>query len=350
MALQGICILDTMSRAIKRAGSNHKQMRLDDVTIYCAGRYVAYRDTKIGLLTHGLNYGTGCFEGIRGYWNEDQQQLYFLKLLEHYERLHRSARLLFIDLPCSAADMCEHTVELARRNAYAEDVYVRPIAFKAAEEIGVRLHNVRDEFAIIAIPHKAYFDSTHGLRTGVSSWRRIDDNTAPARAKLTGVYVSSALAKSEAINNGFDEAIVLTQDGHVAEGSAENIFMVRDNVVITPPVTDSILEGITRRAVMELCREELRLEVIERSIDRSELYGAAEVFFSGTAVGVSPVVEIDHRAVADGKAGKISRALADLYHEITLGRVAKYQGWITPVYARPAAPAAAGKARSTAAL
>ena len=305
-------------------------MELSDITVYHGGEFVAYRDAKVGLLTHGLNYGTGCFEGIRGYWSADHAEVYLFRLAEHYERLHNSAKLLLMDLEDDVATMCEATTKLVRLNGYKQDVYVRPIAFKAAEEIGVRLHGVRDAFAIVAIPHRSYFESGAGLRTGVSSWRRIDDNSAPARAKLTGVYVSSALAKSEAVTNGFDEAILLTADGHVAEGSAENIFVVREGAVHTPPVTDAILEGITRKTVIELLREELGMTVVERSIDRSELYQSDEIFFSGTAVGVSPVVEVDRRPVGGGSPGKIGIALADLYRDITLGKVGKYHHWLTP--------------------
>lgn len=308
-------------------------MELSDTKVYHGGTFVAYRDAKVGLLTHGLNYGTGCFEGIRGYWSADHAEVYLFRLAEHYERLHNSAKLLLMDLKDDVATMCEATTKLVRLNDYKQDVYVRPLAFKAAEEIGVRLHGVRDDFAIVAIPHRSYFEHGAGLKTAVSSWRRIDDNSAPARAKLTGVYVSSALAKSEAVTNGFDEAILLTHDGHVAEGSAENIFLVKDGVVHTPPVSDAILEGITRKTVIELLREELGMSVIERSIDRSELYGADEIFFSGTAVGVSPVVEVDRRPVGGGAPGKIAIALADLYRDITVGKVAKYHHWLTPCHA-----------------
>ncbi|HXW76016.1 MAG TPA: branched-chain amino acid transaminase [Candidatus Eremiobacteraceae bacterium] len=307
-------------------------MDLQDIVVYHSGAFVKYSDAKVGLLTHGLNYGTGCFEGIRGYWNEEQGELYLFRLSEHFARMHRSAKLLLIDIPDAVDALCRHTVDLVRRNGFRQDVYVRPLAFKAAEEIGVRLHNVKDDFAIVAIPHRSYFDVSKGLRTCVSSWRRIDDNSAPARAKLTGVYVSSALAKTEAQTNGYDEAILLTADGHVAEGSAENIFIVREGVVFTPPVSDAILEGITRASVMELLRDELQLTVVERSIDRSELYQTEEIFFSGTAVGVTPVVEVDRRAVANGETGKITAALADLYRDITLGKVAKYRKWLTPAY------------------
>jgi branched-chain amino acid aminotransferase len=307
-------------------------MDLGDVRIYHGGKYKAYRDAKVGLLTHGLNYGTGCFEGIRGYWNADEKQLYFFRLADHFDRMRASANLLLITLPASTKALCDHTVELARLNDYHQDVYVRPIAFKAAEEIGVRLHNVKDDFAIIAVPHTAYFDATQGLKVCVASWRRIDDNSAPARAKLTGVYVSSALAKTEAVMNGFDEAILLSGDGHVSEGSAENIFVVRNGTVFTPPVTDSILEGITRDTLIELCRNELGIEVVERSIDRSELYAADEIFFSGTAVGVGPVVEVDRRPIADGAIGRIAKALSEAYRDASLGKIAKYRKWVTPCF------------------
>lgn len=307
-------------------------MELSDIRVYHKGTFMPYADAKVGLLTHGLNYGTGCFEGIRGYWNESQGQLYLFRLKEHYDRLRRSAALLMMDVEETIADLCAHTIELVRSNDFRQDVYVRPLVYKSAEEIGVRLHNVRHDVAIVALPHKAYFDSSRGLRATISSWRRVDDNSAPARAKLTGIYVGSALAKSDAVNSGFDEAILLTADGHVAEGSAENIFLVRDGLVVTPPVTDNILEGITRASVMQLCASELGLQVVERSLDRSELYQADEVFFSGTAVGVSPVVEIDHRHVADGRIGKVSAALVDLYEEITLGKLQQYAHWVTPCF------------------
>jgi branched-chain amino acid aminotransferase len=305
-------------------------MDLGDVRIFHGGAYKAYRDAKVGLLTHGLNYGTGCFEGIRGYWNAEDNQLYFFRLAEHYDRMRASAKLLLMKLPEDTESLCRHTLELARLNEYRQDVYVRPIAFKAAEEIGVRLHNVKDDFAIIIVPHTSYFDGSLGLKVCVASWRRIDDNSAPARAKLTGVYVSSALAKTEAVTNGFDEAILLSGDGHVSEGSAENIFVVRNGVVLTPPVTDSILEGITRDTLIELCRAELGLDVVERSIDRSELYAADEIFFSGTAVGVGPVIEVDRRSIGSGSVGPIAAALGSVYHDAALGKLAKYRKWVTP--------------------
>jgi len=322
-------------------------MDLADIRVYHNGKYMPYEEAKVGLLTHGLNYGTGCFEGIRGYWNESQGQLYLFRLKEHFDRLRRSANLLLISLQESTADLCAVSIELVRANKLRRNVYIRPLVFKAAQEIGVRLHDVHHDISVVALPHKSYFDSLRGLRATISSWRRVDDNSAPARAKLTGIYVGSALAKSDAVKNGYDEAILLTGDGHVAEGSAENIFIVRDGAVLTPPVTDNILEGITRATIMELCATELGLPVYERSIDRSELYQADEVFFTGTAVGVAPVVEIDHRPVSDGKIGKVSAALAELYEDITLGKLQQYSHWVTGCF--PVAANAGLTARKAAA-
>src|ERR671934_242193 len=269
--------------------------------VYLDGEVKRYSDARLGLMTHALHYGTGVFEGIRGYWNPEHEQLFILKLREHYARLQRSARVLKLKIPIPLDELCKTSVELVRKNNFRQDIYIRPIAFKSSEEIGVRLHNLRDSFAIYVTPFGNYVDIERGIRCMVSSWRRIDDNVAPPRAKITGIYVNSALAKSEAMENGFDEAIMLTHDGHVCEGSAENLFIVRDGKVFTPPATDNILEGITRLALMQLMKEELGLEVVERSIDRSELYVADEVFLCGTGAQISPVVDVDRRQVGDGR-------------------------------------------------
>ena len=297
------------------------------------GQIVPIEDAKISIMTHAFNYGTGCFEGIRAYWNEDEKQLFVFQLIEHYERFLRSSRILLMNLPFTAERLAEITVELVRKEGYREDTYIRPLAFKSDEIIGVRLHNLHDEVGIFATPFGRYLESEEGARVGVSSWRRIDDNSVPARAKITGAYINSALAKTEAALNGFDEAIVLTSDGHVSEGSAENLFIVRDRVLITPPVTDNILEGITRKVIIELARQELGLEVMERSIDRTELYVADEVFFCGTGVQVVAVAQIDHRTIGTGQIGPIVKALRDLYFQVVRGQVSKYRAWCTPVYA-----------------
>ena len=313
-------------------------MQLGDFTVYHDGRFSRYDDAKVGLLTHGLQYGTGCFEGIRGFWNARDEELYLLQLEEHYERLAQSARILLIELPHSVRELCELTVEICARNEFRSDVYVRPFCYKANEDIGVRLHGVKDGFAIVAIPFERYFDAQRGLRVGVSSWRRIDDTMAPARGKITGVYVNSALAKSEAVMNGFDEAILLSAEGHVCEGSAENVFVVRRGVLYTPDPSQNILEGVTRRAIMTLASEELGMQVVERPIDRSELVVADEIFITGSAAGVQWIESVDHRPVGDGERGPVASALIELYDRAIRGGMQKYEHWLTRTYAkRPAA-------------
>jgi branched-chain amino acid aminotransferase len=296
------------------------------------GRIVPIEDAKISIMTHGFNYGTGCFEGMRAYWNPNEEQLYIFKLLEHYERFLGSSRILLMNLPFTAQRLAEITVELVRLEGYREDTYIRPLAYKADEVIGVKLHGLHDEVAIFATPYGRYMD-TDTVHAGISSWRRIDDNSVPARAKITGAYINSAFAKTEAVLNGYDEAIVLTQDGHVSEGSAENIFIVRDGVLITPPISDNILEGITRKVMIELARQELGLQVMERPIDRTELYVADEALFCGTGVQVVAITKVDHRPVGTGTLGPIVKALHDLYFDVVHGKVRKYRGWCTPVYA-----------------
>jgi branched-chain amino acid aminotransferase len=306
---------------------------LSELTVYANGRFAKYEDSKVGLLTHGLHYGTGCFEGVRGFWSEKDEELYLLHVRDHYERLAQSAKLLMMTLPHSVDELTELTVDLVSRNEFRSDIYIRPIAYKSAEEIGVRLHDVKDSFAIVAVPFTKYFDATAGLKCGMSSWRRVDDTCTPARGKITGAYVNSALAKSEAILNGFDEAIMLSHDGHVSEGSAENIFIVRGGVLYTPDPSENILEGITRRTIMHLARHELGLTVVERSIDRSELYCAEEVLLSGSAAGVQYVSSIDHRPVGDGTQGPIAKQLGEIYNAITRGELPKYAGWLLKTYA-----------------
>jgi len=308
-------------------------MSLNASTVFAHGRFLSYDEARVGLLTHGLNYGTGCFEGIRGYWNAEDRELNLLLLREHFERLKSSARILLMDLPLAVDDLVEITAELCARNRFETDIYVRPLIYKSAEDVGVRLAGVPDAFAIVAVPFESYYDATAGLKTCVSSWRRIDDTMAPARAKITGAYINSALAKSEAQMNGFDEAIMLSSDGHVAEGSAANLFLVKNGTLFTPDPTQNVLEGITRRAILQLTSHELGIPVVERALDRSELYVADELFFTGTAAGITFVQSVDHRVVGDGRLGPVTRALREHYDRATSGRDPKYGSWLTPVYA-----------------
>ncbi|MDM7998800.1 MAG: branched-chain amino acid transaminase [Dehalococcoidia bacterium] len=295
-------------------------------------KFVPLSEAKVGVMTHALNYGTACFEGIRGNWNAKDGQMYLFRMKEHYERLHKSCRILKINLAFDVDKLCQITVDLVRKNGYREDIYVRPLAYKSSQVVGVRLHNLEDDFFIFVTPFGPYLDAEKGARCGVSSWRRVDDVSIPPRGKVTGIYVNSALAKTEAHENGFDEAIMLSHDGHVSEGSGENIFIVIDGQLITPASCDNILKGITRDTVMKLAKNELGIETIERAIDRSELYVADECFMTGTAANVTPVVEVDHRPIGNGKVGPITRKLLNLYNDVIRGRNRKYREWCTPVY------------------
>jgi branched-chain amino acid aminotransferase len=294
--------------------------------------FVPIEEAKISIMTHGFNYGTGCFEGIRGYWNEQEEQLYVFRMREHYERMHRSTRILRMHLPHTAEELGEITLELLRREGYREDVYIRPLAYKADPIIGVRLHDLTDHFAMFAVPFGRYIEKEEGAHVCISSWRRVDDNAVPARAKITGAYINSALSKTDAVLSGYDEALVLTQGGHISEGSAENFFLVRDGTLITPPVTSDILEGITRDTIITLAREELGMPTIERPVDRSEIYVCDEAFLTGTGVQVAAITLVEHRPVGTGALGPVVTRLRHLYFDVVRGKNPKYRQWCTPVY------------------
>jgi len=297
---------------------------------YFEGAIVPFDDAKVSVGTHALNYGTGCFEGIRGYWNPDHREIYLLKLAEHYQRFLKSTALLKIKLDESVEQLCELTREVIRRDGYHTDVYVRPIAYKASPIIKVDLHSPQDAVAIFAMPMGGY-SRIDGLRVTISSWRRISDNSIPARAKITGAYINTALATEDANAAGYDDCLMLTEDGHIAEGSAANFFMVQGRTLVTPPVTDDILVGITRAAVMRLALD-FELDVIERSVDRTEVYQADEAFLCGTGVQVAPIVEVDRRPIGSGRPGAITMGLQDAYFRAVRGNDPRYRQWCTPVY------------------
>lgn len=311
-----------------------KRNTIREVTMasYCYfnRQFVPLDEAKVGVMTQALHYGTGLFEGIRGNWNADKDQMYIFRLEEHFQRLATGARLLKIDLGHTVDEMCKLTVELAQRCDFKEDAYIRPLAYKSTEQMGVRLHNLESGFLVFAIPWGRYLD-TDSCRCGVSSWRRPDDNTIPPSIKATGIYINNALAKTEAIDNGFDEAIMLSPDGHVSEGSGENIFLVIDGKLHTPAATCSILKGITRDTVMQLAWKEMGIETTERLIDRAELYSADECFLTGTAAHLTPVGAIDHRQIGSGQAGPITAKLQHLYFETIKGNLPQYLSWCTPV-------------------
>ncbi len=296
------------------------------------GKIVPIEDAKISVMTHAFNYGTGVFGGLRGYWNDDEHQLFVFRPHDHFERLTQSASLLRINVPHSVPQLVEILNELLRTEGFRENVYIRPVAYKSTEMIGVRLHDVDDELTMFAMPFGRYVDKEEGLHVGFSAWRRVDDNAIPARGKITGAYANSALIKSDALLAGYDEALVLNEDGHLSESSAANLFIVRKGVVITPPIESNVLEGIVRRSLITLMRDELGLEVVERNVDRTEVYIADEMIMCGTGVQVAAVTRVEHRPIGSGQMGPITRKVRDLFFDVVRGRVEKYREWLTPVY------------------
>jgi branched-chain amino acid aminotransferase len=295
------------------------------------GDTVPLEEARIGVMAHALHYGTAVFEGIRGNWNEEAGQLYLFRLKEHFQRLLNGAKVLKMNPGYSPEELCNITVELANKCQFREDIYVRPLAYKSSQALGVRLHELEDDILIIVIPWGAYLD-VESARCGVSSWHRPADNPMPPSVKISGMYVNNAFAKTQAIENGFDEAIMLAPDGHVAEGSGENIFIVMNGKLVTPPVTDNILPGITRNSIITLAREELGVETIERTIDRIELYNAQECFLTGTAAHLTPVSEIDNYSIGSSAVGPLTAKLRDLYFDVIRGKNPGYAHWCTPVY------------------
>ncbi len=299
---------------------------------YFQGKIVPYSEAKVGILTHALNYGTAAFGGVRGYWNEQKQQLYLFRPIDHFRRLLNSARLLCMQFEHTPESLTQTAIDLLRAENQRCDVYLRPLVYKADEIIGVRLHDLHDEVSIVALPFNRYVANDTNAHVTISSWRRVDDNVIPARGKISGAYANSAFIKTDAVRAGFDEALVLTQEGHISEGSAENVFLVRDNVLITPAITENILEGITRRTVMELAHQELGLQIQERPIDRTEVYLSDELFLTGTAAQVTAITKVDHHPIGSGQMGPITARLRLLFDDLVRGKLANYTHWNTPVF------------------
>lgn len=299
---------------------------------YLNEQFILEQKAVVPIQTHALQYGTGCFEGIRAYYNKQAKALFVFRMEDHFKRLFNSCRLLFITPSHSVDELCSITKKLLQKNYEETDIYIRPFAFKADLRVGnFNLHELKDNFAIYTISMGRYLDTTKGIEAGVSSWRRIPDNTIPPRGKITGSYVNTSLAKTEATQNGFGEALLLDFNGHIVEGSAENLFVVQENTLITPPLSEDILRGITRDTVMTIAQKELGLPVVERSIDRSEIYQFDEVFLVGTGAEITPVVKIDGRLIGDGEVGKISQKIKNLYFDIVHGKNKNYQHWVTKI-------------------
>jgi branched-chain amino acid aminotransferase len=295
------------------------------------GKIVPYSEAKIGVATHALNYGTAVFGGLRGYWNEEKQHLFVFRPHDHFRRFLNSCRLLLMEFDHTPESLTALMLDLLHADGYQQDIYIRPLAYKADEQIGVRLHNLTNELTMFALPFGQYIKNDTNAHVTISSWRRIDDNIIPARGKISGAYVNSALAKTDAALGGYDEALVLSQDGHLTEGSAMNIFIMRDGVLITPPVTENILEGIIRRSVMEMAKNELGIPVVERPIDRSEVYICDELLLTGTAAQITAVTQVDHRPVGKGVMGPVAGELRAIFSQVVRGNHPKYMHWLVEV-------------------
>jgi branched-chain amino acid aminotransferase len=316
------------SQSTQRPGARPQ----DDTVCWFEDQWTPLADAKVSVMTHSFLYGTAVFEGIRAYWNEDEEQLYLLKARQHFERIVESCKILMMDPGYSVDEMVDLTKELVRRNGYREDCYVRATVYKSDEAIGVKLHGIASKLNLLSIPFGDYIATDRPISCGTVSWRRTGDLNIPSRAKIVGSYVNPAFSKTEAALNGHEEAIVLTQEGKVSEGSAENLFMIRKGVLVTPGVHSDILEGITRAGIIELARNELGLECEIRAIDRSELYVADEVFLCGTGAQVSPVSSIDHRVVGSGEIGEVTAAVMAAYFDAVRGKSEAYRDWVEPVY------------------
>lgn len=294
---------------------------------YFEGKIIPLSEAKVSIAAHAFLYGTSIFGGMRAFWNEEKQRLFIFRPYDHFRRLLHSARMLSMKTEFDEESLIQITLDLIRTDNWKQDIYFRPTFYKADLGIGVRLHDIKDEFSIFVMAYEKYVKNDTSAHVTFSSWRRVDDNVIPARAKVAGAYVNSSLIKSDAVQSGFDEALVLDHNGHVSEGSAMNIFMVRDGVLVTPPITDNILEGITRRTVIELARRELGIDVVERSIDRTEVYIAEEMFFAGTAAGVTGITKVDHRPVGRGVMGPVTSQLRTLVDDVVRAKLPKYEHW-----------------------
>lgn len=320
--------------AVERTGASGPSAltEIDEGMAFFGGRLVPLGEATVSIATHALHYGTGCFEGIRAYWSAPQQELFLLRAADHFRRFEASCRMIRIACPYSVDEFLQHTRDLLRAGEFHRDVYIRPLAFKASRVIKVGLGDLRDEVAILAVPMGNYVDVS-GLKVMVSAWERVSDNAMPARSKLTGSYVNIALAVDDARRKGYDEALLMGSDGHLSEGSGANVFVVRGGRLLTPSVTDDILEGITREMVMQLA-DDAGLTVVERSIDRSELYVADEVFLTGTGAQIAPVVDVDGYRIGSGRMGPITARLQAAFFRAVRGEDRRYADWLTPVWGR----------------
>jgi branched-chain amino acid aminotransferase len=296
------------------------------------GKIVPMAEAKISIMTHGFMYATAIFEGIRAYWNSEQKQMYVLRLTDHLLRMFDSMKIMHLEIKYSVSELKDIIVDLLKRQEFNTDVYIRITVYKSAQKIGVGLQNIPSDICIFCVPFDDYYEGKEGLHVCVSNWRRVEDNAIPARCKIVGSYANSALSKADAVIAGFDESIVLSESGSVSEGSAMNLFLVKHGKLITPSNTQNILEGVTRAIVIKMAKDDLNVETYCREVDRSELYIADEMFFTGTGAQVKPILSVDKRPVGNGQPGPITKKLMEKYYAMSEGKIAKYKDWLTPVY------------------
>lgn len=298
---------------------------------YFEGAFVSMQDAKLSIRTHAFLYGTSLFEGIRGYWLPETREIAVFRMEDHYKRLLANSKIFYLTPTQNLDELCQITVDLIKRNQVASDIYIRPTLYKTGENITPTLEKTITDFCLWTKPLGEYLDLSKGLSVCVSNWRRVADNSIPARAKAGGAYMNTALAVTDARNMGFDDAIFLTNDGTVSEGSAMNLFLVKDGVLHTPSKTEDILEGITRDTLITLAKNELGVQTVERTIDRSELYHADEAFFCGTGAQISPITRIDNRPVGDGEAGVMTQKIQALYFDVVKNKLPRYSQWCTMI-------------------
>lgn len=301
--------------------------------IWMNGKLVAWRDATLHVSAEAILRGANVFEGMRAYWNDEARELYIFRNREHLRRLRQSMRIMRMSIPFSDDDLTAAFLQLFRANRFAAGVHFRPVVYFGEGEAHAWQPAEIETGVFVMAYERPPAASAKGVRSCVSTWRRNSDNASPSRVKSAANYHNARLAQVEAKMNGFGPPIMLNDRGEVAESPGACFMMVRDGRVITPPVSADILEGITRETLIDLYRDELGIEVIERDIDRTELYIADEAFFCGSGAEVQPILAVDHYVVGDGAIGPLTRAMQDLYFDIAKGKVAKYRHWLTPVYA-----------------
>lgn len=299
--------------------------------VYFNGKFIDESEAVVPVTTHALHYGTGNYEGIRAYYSEEEKALFVFRLEDHFKRMVNSTKIMHIKLPGTPEELSKITIELLKKNFSETDIYIRPLAFKSDPAIGnFNLAKVADSFAMYSVPLGRHYGKDEGLKVMISSWTRVSDKAIPPRGKITGSYANTCLAKTEASLLGFDEALLLDQKGNVVEGSAENLFMVKNGKLITPPETADILVGVTRNSIIEIAKKELNLEVEERHILRDEIFSADEIFLCGTGSEIAGVGSIDDKKIGEGK-GEITEKIKKLYFDIVHGKNSKYSNWLTKI-------------------